>query len=145
VARDEMTRSLRLAAVFSLAVWRTVVAGFGDDTPDCSLSSIESSPLAKTLLQKPIWVYNNRSAYDELSDRIPLTEELAMRELRQVEQLHRFGVHFEYDVMAAVWFSPSGLSRLAKAELAELPRSLGFPSAVAMESCRDCGLARTCS
>ena len=29
----------------------------------------------------PIWVYNNWSAYDELSDNVPLTEELAMREL----------------------------------------------------------------
>jgi hypothetical protein len=74
-------------------------------------SSTEPSPVAKTLLPKPIWVYNNWSAYDELSDRIQLTEELAMRELTQIERLRRFGVHFDYYVMDAFWFAPSGAYR----------------------------------
>lgn len=43
--------------------------------------------LGEPLLRDPIWVYNNWSAYDELSDRIPLTEELAMRELAQCKLL----------------------------------------------------------
>ena len=62
----------------------------------------------RSLLSKPIWVYNNWSAYDELSDRIPLTEELAMRELSQIERLRRLGVHFDYYVMDAFWFAPDG-------------------------------------
>jgi hypothetical protein len=111
MARDEMTRLLFLAAVCSLALGRTAVAGFGDDAPDRPLSSTEPSPPAKPLLQKPIWVYNNWSAYDELSDRIPLTEDLAMRELREIERLRRCGVHFDYYVMDAFWFSPSGAYR----------------------------------
>jgi hypothetical protein len=63
------------------------------------------------LLRDPIWVYNNWSAYDELSDRIPLTEELAMRELAQIVRLRRFGVHFDYYMMDAFWFDPDGAYR----------------------------------
>jgi hypothetical protein len=41
---------------------------------------VESAAGGKALLRGHpiwrIWVYNNRSAYDELSDGIPLTEEL---------------------------------------------------------------------
>ena len=60
--------------------------------------------LSAPLLRDPIWVYNNWSAYDELSDRIPLTEELAMRELAQIVRLQQFGVHFDYYMMDAFWF-----------------------------------------
>ena len=35
---------------------------------------------AASRLAAPILVYNNWSAYDELSDHVPLTEELALRE-----------------------------------------------------------------
>ncbi len=45
--------------------------------------------LGEPLLRDPIWVYNDWSAYDELSDRIPLTEELAMREQAQIERLRK--------------------------------------------------------
>src|SRR5262245_39002292 len=58
-----------------------------------STNSRLAPSVAASLLQKPIWVYNNWSVYDELSDRIPLTEELAMRELSEIERLRRFGVH----------------------------------------------------
>jgi hypothetical protein len=67
--------------------------------------------LAKPLLRDPIWVYNDWSAYDELSDRIPLTEELAMRELAQIVRLRQFGVHFDYYMMDAFWFDPDGAYR----------------------------------
>jgi hypothetical protein len=67
--------------------------------------------LGAPLLRDPIWVYNNWSAYDELSDRIPLTEELAMRELAQIVRLRRFGVHFDYYMMDAFWFDPDGAYR----------------------------------
>ena len=35
-------------------------------------------------LTKPVFVYNNWSAYDELSDNIPLNETLAMKELDHI-------------------------------------------------------------
>ena len=67
--------------------------------------------LGEPLLRDPIWVYNDWSAYDELSDRIPLTEELAMRELTQIVRLQKFGVHFNYYMMDAFWFDPNGAYR----------------------------------
>jgi hypothetical protein len=60
------------------------------------------------LLGAPIWVYNNWSAYDELSDEVPLTEELAMRELGEVVRLRRLGVHFDYYMMDAFWYDRDG-------------------------------------
>jgi hypothetical protein len=63
------------------------------------------------LVRDPMWVYNNWSSYDELSDRIPLTEELAMRELRQIVRLKQLGVHFDYYMMDAFWFDPDGAYR----------------------------------
>jgi hypothetical protein len=59
-------------------------------------------------LQAPISVYNNWSAYDELSDNIPLTETLAMRELNQLLRLKKAGVRFDYYMMDAFWFAPDG-------------------------------------
>jgi hypothetical protein len=66
------------------------------------------SRLGEPFLRDPVWVYNNWSSYDELSDNIPLTEELAMKELREVLRLRRFGVHFDYYMMDAFWFAPDG-------------------------------------
>ena len=43
--------------------------------------------LGGPLLRDPIWVYNDWSAYDELSDNIPLTEALAMKELDEIVRL----------------------------------------------------------
>lgn len=62
------------------------------------------SPIARD----PIFVYNNWSAYDELSDNIPLTEQLAMKELDEILRLRRFGVRFDYYMMDAFWFDPDG-------------------------------------
>jgi hypothetical protein len=59
-------------------------------------------------LQAPISVYNNWSAYDELSDNIPLTETLAMRELDELLRLKQAGVRFDYYMMDAFWFAPDG-------------------------------------
>jgi hypothetical protein len=59
-------------------------------------------------LQAPISVYNNWSAYDELSDNIPLTESLAMRELDELLRLKQAGVRFDYYMMDAFWFAPDG-------------------------------------
>jgi len=67
--------------------------------------------LGASLPRDPLWVYNNWSSYDELSDRIPLTEELAMRELAQIVRMRQLGVHFDYYMMDAFWFDPDGAYR----------------------------------
>jgi hypothetical protein len=59
-------------------------------------------------LSQPIAVYNNWSAYDELSDNIELTEQLAMKELGEVLRLRRAGVRIDYYLMDAFWYSPHG-------------------------------------
>ncbi len=53
---------------------------------------------------KPVFIYNNWSAYDELSDNVPQTEKLAMRELSEVVRLKQNGVQIDYYVMDAFWF-----------------------------------------
>lgn len=70
-----------------------------------ALSQDEPLPPA---LAAPISVYNNWSSYDELSDNIPLTETLAMRELDELLRLKRAGVRFDYYMMDAFWFAPDG-------------------------------------
>jgi len=57
---------------------------------------------------KPVFIYNNWSAYDELSDNVPQTEELAMREFNEVLRLKRNGVEVNYYVMDAFWFDKNG-------------------------------------
>src|SRR5215469_10322117 len=61
-----------------------------------------------TGLSEPIAVYNDWSAYDELSDNIPLTEDLAMRLLDNVIRLRKDGVRIDYYVMDAFWFDVDG-------------------------------------
>lgn len=55
-------------------------------------------------LDKPLFVYNNWSAYDELSDNIPLDEALAMKELEHIVRLKNLGVQVDYYMMDAFWF-----------------------------------------
>jgi hypothetical protein len=74
-------------------------------TPGNAVAQDEPPPPA---LQSPISVYNNWSSYDELSDNIPLTETLAMRELDELLRLKRAGVRFDYYMMDAFWFAPEG-------------------------------------
>src|SRR5258707_5378010 len=59
-------------------------------------------------LNQPVAVYNNWSAYDELSDNIELTEKLAMKELGEILRLRRAGVRIDYYMMDAFWYSPTG-------------------------------------
>jgi hypothetical protein len=70
-------------------------------------SSAQTEP-APPALRAPISVYNNWSSYDELSDNIPLTESLAMRELDELLRLKKHGVRFDYYMMDAFWFAPNG-------------------------------------
>ncbi len=58
--------------------------------------------------RKPVFIYNNWSAYDELSDNKPQTEELAMRELNEIVRLKQSGVVLDYYVMDAFWFDKWG-------------------------------------
>ena len=74
-------------------------------------SSWEPTELGGTLLRDPVWVYNDWSSYDELSDNIPLTEQLAMKELNEIVRLQKYGVHFDYYMMDAFWFDPDGAYR----------------------------------
>lgn len=70
----------------SIQFWRAalVVTSLLGLTKPLGAGDWNTQRVAAPLLRDPIWVYNNWSSYDELSDRIPLTEELAMRELRQI-------------------------------------------------------------
>jgi hypothetical protein len=68
----------------------------------------DPNKIGETLLRDPIWVYNDWSAYDELSDNIPLTEQLALKELDEIVRLKKSGVHFDYYMMDAFWFDPDG-------------------------------------
>lgn len=79
-----------------------------------SLASVEMRTplkLGSPVVRDPIWVYNDWSAYDELSDNIPLTESLAMKELGEIVRLRKLGVHFDYYMMDAFWFSKDGAYR----------------------------------
>lgn len=62
-------------------------------------------------LQDPIVVYNNWSSYDELSDNVPQTEQLAMKELDELLRLRRRGVRFDYYMMDAFWYAKDGAYR----------------------------------
>ncbi|HEV3223166.1 MAG TPA: hypothetical protein VGZ90_09820 [Puia sp.] len=57
---------------------------------------------------KPINIYNNWSSYDELSDVVKLTEELAMRELNEVIRLKSHSGEIDYYMMDAFWFGKDG-------------------------------------
>lgn len=70
--------------------------------------------LGSPTIANPISVYDNWSSYDELSDHVPLTQALAMRELESVLRLKRAGARFDYYVMDAFWFDPNGAYRTWK-------------------------------
>lgn len=110
----------RLISAAALAISAAVLianqlrAGQKPAAPPSSASSSSewsAGKLGEPLSRDPIWVYNDWSAYDELSDNIPLTEALALRELDQVLRLRKFGVHFDYYMMDAFWFDPDGAYR----------------------------------
>jgi hypothetical protein len=67
------------------------------------------------MIRQPICIYNNWSTYDELSDNIVLTEELAMKELDEVLRLRKAGVRIDYYLMDAFWYAPDGGYREANA------------------------------
>lgn len=66
-----------------------------------------ASPVA-TGLKRPMVVYNNWSAYDELSDTIPQTSALCIRMLDEVLRLKQAGVQVDCYLMDAFWFDVDG-------------------------------------
>ena len=64
--------------------------------------------LGGPFVSDPVFVYNNWSSYDELSDNVPLTEQLALKELDEIIRLRQFGIRFDYYMMDAFWFAPDG-------------------------------------
>jgi len=57
-----------------------------------------------SLIDKPVSVYISWASHDQLSDNVPLTEELAMREFDALLQLRKQGVQFDYYLMDMFWF-----------------------------------------
>ncbi|MGA8538186.1 MAG: hypothetical protein WB566_01730 [Terriglobales bacterium] len=111
------SRLLQFLIIFLFCDKATLNAGQRDTQPvDASPQHSEHSAAAKwdphklgaPLARDPIFVYNDWSAYDELSDNIPLTEQLAMKELDEILRLRRFGVRVDYYMMDAFWFAPDG-------------------------------------
>ena len=85
--RREFIKSTVLAGI-ALPYWGVIASGAGP--------------------RRPVFVYNNWSAYDELSDRVVQTEALAMRELGEILRLKKSGVRIDYYVMDAFWFDKLG-------------------------------------
>ncbi len=114
--RHRASRSNWLNLLMILAMCAVGACPVGSQTKSASPSFAKSSSwdpakLGETLLRDPVWVYNDWSSYDELSDNIPLTETLAMKELDEIVRLQKFGVHFDYYMMDAFWFDPDGAYR----------------------------------
>lgn len=59
-------------------------------------------------MTQPLFIYGNWASYDELSDSVPLTEELAMRQLDELLRLRRQGVRFDGYLMDAFWYAKDG-------------------------------------
>ena len=57
---------------------------------------------------KPLSVYVNWAAYDELSDNVRLTEQIALEQFDEMIRLKDQGVQFDYYLMDCFWFSKDG-------------------------------------
>src|SRR5215470_1899422 len=81
-----------------------------DQTSVRAAESASWSPrfLGEPFVSDPIFVYNNWSSYDELSDNVMLSEQLALKELDEIMRLRRSGVRFDYYMMDAFWFAQDG-------------------------------------
>lgn len=98
-------------------------------------------------MKRPFYIYDNWSTYDELSDAVPLTEELALFQLEQVRRFMANGVKFDAYLMDAYWYEPDWAYRqwradrwpqgpdrwLRECEEAGLQPGLWFPANTAFE------------
>jgi hypothetical protein len=73
-----------------------------------AVAASAQSPVRPRAIQDPVVIYNNWSAYDELSDNVELTEPLAMRQLEEMLRLRRAGARFDYYMNDAYWFARDG-------------------------------------
>lgn len=102
---------LNVAVLFVLSAAARLVSSADGSAFHPSQSAIQKwdpAKLGEPVLRDPVWVYNDWSSYDELSDNFPLTEELATKELNEIVRLKKFGIHFDYYMMDAFWFDPDG-------------------------------------
>ncbi len=60
---------------------------------------------------RAVSVYINWSAYDELSENIELTEEIALTQLEHLVRLRGLGVRFDYYLMDCFWYARDGAYR----------------------------------
>ncbi len=60
------------------------------------------------MISSPLSIYINWASYDELSDNVELTEELALRQLDALLWLRMQGVRFDYYLMDAFWYDRDG-------------------------------------
>ena len=95
------------AAMFCLTMAALTMAN-AHSAPHAAGDTLIPVGVGAPLLRDPIFVYNNWSAYDELSDNIPLTESLAMRELDEILRWRKLGVKIDYYTIDAFWFDPDG-------------------------------------
>ncbi len=63
------------------------------------------------MLDRPLGIYLNWSAYDELSDAVPLDQDLAMHQFDHLLRLRRAGVRIDAYVMDCFWYDPDGAYR----------------------------------
>ncbi len=63
------------------------------------------------MLRHPLHIYINWSAYDELSDKVPLTEDLAMAQFEHLLRLRRQGVRLDAYLMDCFWYEPASAYR----------------------------------
>ena len=96
---SSLKRLLAMGAILFIAT-----SGFVSAAQDRYSRAALGSPT----IADPISVYDNWSVYDELSDHVPLTQALSMRELDNMLRLRKSGVRFDYYVMDAFWFDPDG-------------------------------------
>ena len=54
-------------------------------------------------LKNPLFIYNNWASYDELSDNIKLTGEVAMKQLEEVIRLKKNGLRVDAYLMDMFW------------------------------------------
>jgi hypothetical protein len=106
-----MRLELFLKRFAGLALWGFTPIAFLSSAVGGTLGPLDVPVRGTASLNQPIAVYNNWSAYDELSDNVELTEALAMKELDQILRLRRAGVRIDYYVMDAFWYSPKGAYR----------------------------------
>ena len=63
------------------------------------------------MIKRPLGIYINWSAYDELSDDVQLTEDLAMTQFEHFLRLRRSGVQLDAYVMDCFWYEPDSAYR----------------------------------